>query len=72
MQTKKILGCYLVAAWLCVSTAAVVQSDENRGNDKSVPASDAPATTAKRWYTNLGEAKRAATDSGRPIMVVFR
>ena len=66
---------YVVAlSWfLCASITLVGRSEEP--NDTTIPGDASTvdeAQPAKRWYTNLTEAKRAANDSGRPLMIVFR
>lgn len=62
--------CFL-AVLLSLSTTFVVRSDE-LGNQAVDSSASEPSHAINHWHTNLAEAKTAANDSARPIMVVFR
>ncbi len=71
MPVNHLLLSCVFATLFSASIAVPVRSDElsEKAGDASAAETRQPA---KRWYTNLDEAKLAANASRRPIMIVFR
>ena len=72
MRTVARFCHYLLTVWLCMLVGGMADSAEIRDTANASPESETQPAPGKRWYTNFDEAKRAATESGRAIMVVFR